>query len=134
MYIVKNIVNEVPVTLAEKQTSTTHDWLFEFTNESTGVVKYCHAVDVSLYPSRCNLFMITDSATENPYNATLNFTPTGSWSFKVYEMPVASPPSLTPTGYLAICEAGSLKVYDPTENPKVNFNGDNTKNNAVFNG
>jgi hypothetical protein len=76
--------------------------------------------------------MITDNAVENPANATLNFSPTGSWSYKVYEMPSASPPVLVPAGYLAICETGSLKVFDSTEGVNVNFNGQDIKSNAVF--
>ena len=76
--------------------------------------------------------MITDNPIENASNATLNFSPTGTWSYKVYEMPVASPPALVPSGYLAICETGTLKVYDTTENTNVNFDGQEIKNNSVF--
>lgn len=134
MYLLKNTTNEVVLTLTEKATQTTHDWLFEFKNETTGVIKYCSAVDISLYPARYNEFVIIDSSTEDPSNGTLDFSLTGTWSYKVYEMPVASPPSLTPTGYLAICETGSVKVADPTETTIENFNAEEVKNNAVFNG
>ena len=133
MYIVKNTSNTVVVTLDEKAVSTTHDWLFEFKNEQTGGIKYCSADDISLYPERYNEFVIVDAPVEIPLNGTLNFN-SGSWSYKVYEMPVASPPSLTPAGYLAICETGSLKVFDTTEDVNISFNGDNEKYNAVFKG
>lgn len=132
MRILKNTANEVPVTVTEKQTTTIHDWLFEFKNEMTKEVKYCHAANISAYPTRCDLFMITDSVVEDPYNGTLNFSPTGSWSYKVYEMTQASPPVLVPTGYLAICETGSCEVFDSAANTDVNFNGNNNDTNAVF--
>lgn len=134
MYIVKNTANIIVLELDQNATSTTHDWLFEFTNEMTGEVKYCSAADVSLYTDRYNKFTITDSATENAANATLNFTPTGSWTYRVYEMTVASPPALVPTGYLAIVDENSLKVYSSTETNNVNFDANEDKDNAVFNG
>lgn len=132
MYIQKNISNTVVLTLSEKQTSTIHDWLFEFTNDSTGEVKYCAALDSSAYVSRYNEFTITDSTTEDPYNGTLNFSPTGQWSYRVYEMPDSSPPALTTTGYLAICEEGMLIVYDSTENARTSYDEDENKSNAVY--
>lgn len=132
MLIKKNIANSFVVTLKQNQTATLQDWLFEFTNSTTGEIKYCSQVDISAYPSRYNEFTITDSATEDPYNGTLDFTPTGSWTFKVYEMPVASPPSLTTTGYLAICKEGFLKVTNVSATTIVNFDTDETKSNAVF--
>jgi hypothetical protein len=135
MYIIKNTSNTVVVTLTEKATITNHDWLFEFSNGLEGSPKkYCSAVDISLYPERYNEFVIIDGPVEDPANGTLNFTPTGSWDYKVYEMPVSSPPALVPTGYLAICETGSLKVFDSTETVKIPFVGDNVKSNKVFKG
>jgi hypothetical protein len=133
MYIIKNQSNTITESLLEAATASLHDWLFEFKNEMTGEIKYCSQSDTSLFPSRYSEFSITDSTTENAYNGTLNFTPTGSWSFKIYEMPVASPPSLTTTGYLAIVKTGSLTVYDSTENVNINFNAEETKSNGVFN-
>jgi hypothetical protein len=133
MYLVKNQANTVALTLNENQSTTLHDWLFEFTNEFTGDVKYCSAVDVSLWPDRYNKFTITDSTIENAASGTLDFTPTGTWSYKIYEMPVASPPSLTTTGYLKIVKTGVAIVYDSTETTNTNFNAEETKNNGVFN-
>lgn len=132
MYIVKNTSNKIVLTLSENQTTTSHDWLFEFTSLVTGEVKYCHAVDISAYTDRYNEFSIIDNATENAINGTLDFSPTGSWTYRVYEMTVASPPSLTPSGYLAIVEEGSLKVYSSTETTISTFDDDEDKDNAVF--
>ena len=133
MYIIKNQSNTITESLLEAATTQLHDWLFEFKNEMTGEIKYCSQNDTSLFPSRYSEFSIIDSATEDPYNGTLNFTPTGSWSFKIYEMTVASPPVLVPSGYLAIVKTGSLTVYDSTENVNVNFNAEEIKSNGVFN-
>lgn len=134
MYIKKNQSNDVILTLNEKAVSNTHDWLFEFKNQTTGEIKYCSAVDISIYPDRYNEFNIIDNPTEDASNGTLNFTPTGSWTYKVYEMPVASPPSLTPGGYLAIAEEEECDVYDPNETTNITFDADEEKDNAVFNG
>ena len=132
MYIIKNQSNVIAESLLEAATSTLHDWLFEFKNEMTGEIKYCTQSDTSLYPSRYSEFSITDNATEDAYNGTLNFSPTGSWSFKIYEMPVSSPPILLPNRYLAIVKTGSLTVYDGTEDVNVNFNAEEIKSNGVF--
>lgn len=134
MYIVRNQANTVILRLAQKQTTTTHDWLFEFRNSVEGPAKYCSAVDISPYPTIYNEFVITDNVNENAANGRLRFKPTGTWDYKVYEMPVASPPALTPTGYLAICGFGTAKIFDSTEGVEVPFIGDNTKNNKTFKG
>ena len=135
MYIVKNTSNTVVERLADKATSSGSDWLFEFTNGIRGnPKKYCSAVDISSYFDAYSEFIIIDNPTEDPSNGTLNFFPTGSWKFKIYEMPVASPPSLTPTGYLAIVKEGDLKVYDPNETDNKHFNGDNQKSSISFKG
>lgn len=132
MYIIKNQVNKVPLTLSEKATQPFQDWLFEFTNQMTGEVKYCSATNISVWISRYNLFEITDNQTEDPYNGTLDFKPTGSWKYKVYEMPIASPPLLIPTGNYGIAEEGDLLVEDPNENIEINFNAQENKDNGVF--
>ena len=132
MKILKNTANPVVLTLDEKATITTHDWLFEFTSDDTGEVKYCHASDVSSYTDRYNRFTITDSATEDAQNGTLDFSPVGTWRYRIYEMPVSSPPSLTPTGYLAIVETGQVKVIDPSATSDAKFDDDETKDIATF--
>lgn len=107
--------------------------MFKFTNEMTGDVKYCYSTDTSAYPSRYNEFVLIDSATEAPLTGQLDFTPSGTWSYSVYEMTVVVPKVLSTSGYLAICETGVCKVYDSTENPIVVFDTDETKSNNVFN-
>lgn len=132
MYIIKNQSNVITESLEEAATIALHDWLFEFKNEMTGEIKYCAQIDTSLFPSRYSEFSITDNVTEDAYNGTLNFSPTGSWSFKIYELTVASPPALLPSGYLAIVKTGSLTVYDSIENVNINFNAEEIKSNGVF--
>lgn len=133
MIINKNSSNTIVLTLTEKQTTTSHNWLFEFTNEMTGEVKLCYSTDISAYTSRYNEFVLIDSSTEAPLTGQLNFTPTGTWSYSVYEMTPVTPKVLSTIGYLAICQTGVCKVYDSTENPIVVFDTDETKSNNVFN-
>lgn len=132
MVIRKNQVNNVVLTLSEKQTQAQHDWLFEFTCEQAGEKKYCTAQDISDFPDRYNEFIITDDATEDQYNGQLNFDPAGSWSYNVYEMPVVSPPSLDPNDALMMVESGSVTVYDPDAEGPAIFNEDENRDNAVF--
>jgi len=132
VYIVKNILNKVPLTLSENASQPLHDWLFEFRNETTGDTKTASLVDISVWPSRYNLFEITDSTTEDFYNGFINFTPTGSWTYKAYEMPVMSPPSLDKTLAYKLVKEGDFKVFDPDEIIDNSFNEDEVKNNGVF--
>lgn len=132
MNIRKNTANTVVIPLSQNQSSSVHDWLFEFRNETTGDIKRCIAEDISLFPARYNEFIITDSETEDPYNGTLNFSPTGSWTYKAYEMPITSPPSLDPANALKLVREDIFQVYDPNENTNVTFDTDEGKSNVVF--
>jgi hypothetical protein len=133
MVLNKNSSNTVVITLNENQTTTSHDWLFEFTNQMTGAVKYCYTTDLSLYPNRYNKFIIIDNSTEIPTAGQLDFTPSGTWGYKVYEMPISSPPSLSPIGYLSVTEERECIVLDNPGAEIVNFDEEETKNNAIFN-
>lgn len=134
MVIKKNQANIIVLTLTEKCTQPNHDFLFEFTNEQSGEIKYCYAPDLSNWPLRYNEFTITDSVTEIPSAGQLNFTPVGSWSYKVHEMPQSSPPSsppsLDPADSLKVVETGSLFVYG--EDSVTEFDSDENKSKAVF--
>ena len=125
MIIYKNTSNTVVLTLAEKQTSATHDWLFELSNDMGNPTKYFSSVDISNFPDRYNKFTITEGI-----DVTLELS--GSWSYKVYEMPVMSPPSLDKTLALAICETGQCLVIDTIENQVINFDEDELKQTNTF--
>lgn len=133
IYIRKNQANTVVLTLNEKATTTSHDWLFVFTNDVTGESKTFTAFDLSTTTTRFNKFVITESSTENVYNGTIELTPTGYWHYTVYEMADTSPTSLVVANALATVETGKVFVYDSTENVNYTFNTDETKSNKVFN-
>jgi len=132
IYIRKNQANTVVLTLNEKATSTTHDWLFEFTNELTGQTKLFTAFELSSNTSRYNEFVITESATENLYNGTVTLSPTGYWNYTIYEMADTSPTILLPASAIGVVETGKVFVYDSTENINYTFTSDESKNNQVF--
>ncbi len=109
--ILKSQANTVILTLNEKKTTSNDDVLFEFINDMQNTVKLFTATDLANIP-RYNKFIITDSTTENPYTGTMNFTPSGYWTYTIYEMPVASPVSLDPTVALGILEQGKVFVIE----------------------
>lgn len=48
------------------------------------------ASDLSSYPTRYNQFTVTDSANEVLTSGTVNFNPSGWWTYKVYEQTSSS--------------------------------------------
>lgn len=134
IYIRKGQANTCVFTLNEKATTTSHNWVFVFTNDTTGSGKTFTAFELSSTTARYNKFTITESSTENLYNGTVSLSPTGYWSYTVYEMADTSPTSLVVANALATVETGKAFVYDSTENVNYTFTTDNTKSNSVFTG
>lgn len=131
MYILKNTSKEFVFTLAEKSTTLNAEYLFEFTNQTTGEIKYCVTQDLSNYKLRYNKFMFSDNTSlEIPLNGQLNFSPSGTWFYKVYEMPLLSPPSLDPSQSVGVVQEGILIVEGETT--EVMFNVDSNKYNKTF--
>ena len=128
--ILKNTSNTCSFTLNENQTTTTHDWVFEFTHTVTGGVKTFTATDVSLYP-RWNEFVIIDNSTEDAFNGTMNFE-LGDHTYKVYEMAQSSPVDLDTDNALALVEQGLVYVYDPYATETNYFSVDDTKSSGQF--
>lgn len=125
IYLYKNQSNTVVLTLDEKATNTTHDWLIEFTNDITGDSELVTVTDISTTPSRFNEFVIVE-----PTDVELQ---SGSWKYTVYEMPVVSPPSTNTALAYATVEIGKMWVEDVTENVPTVFDEDEDKNNVTFN-
>lgn len=127
--IVKNSANTVVVTLDEKTTLTgTIHYLFEFTNDQTGEVKYCIPTELSNYTYRYNKFTITEQAS-NPVPASGQVTlQTGFGKYTIYEQASAS--STDPTGKTVV-ETGKYLVTTtlPTE-----YEHTQTINEYVYNG
>ena len=134
IYITKGQANTVVLTLNEKATATSHDWLFEFINDVTGETIAFTAFELSTSTDRYNMFTFTESTTQNLYNGTVSLE-AGFWSYSVFEMASTSPVSLVKANALATVETGKVWVYDSTANPKTVFIGDsNTKNSKTFKG
>lgn len=124
IYLYKNQSNTVVLTLDEKATNTTHDWLIEFTNDITGSTELVTVTDISTTPSRFNEFVIVE-----PSDVELQ---TGVWQYTVYEMPVSSPPSTNTALAYATVETGKMWVEDVTENVPTVFDEEETKDNVTF--
>lgn len=84
------------------------NYLFCFRNETSKQVKYFNASDTSSQTSRYNLFVVTDDTTEDLDNAIVDLSPTGEWSYTIYEQ--ASPTNKDPNNATSIVETGIVKV------------------------
>lgn len=127
----KNNANTCVFTLNENQTTTTHDWVFVFTHDTTGQTKTFTGTDISTV-ERFNEFIITDNPTENFFDSTCDFE-IGSYSYVAYEMAQTSPVNLDITAALAQVEVGRAYVYDPNADEVNYFTEDDTKNSGEFN-
>lgn len=131
LYIIKNTANNVVLTLTEKQTIATPDWLFEFTNETTGEVKLFTAPDISPATLRYNQFTITETTTEDLYAGNVELDPTGYWLYNIYEMNPTSPVDLDPVNAVTLVEQGKVLVKG-ADTPPDTFVVDDPINNVVF--
>lgn len=124
LYLYKNQTNNIVLTLDEKATNSTHDWLFEFTNDITNSVKYATLSDVSSAPLRYNEFNLVES--------TDVILQEGSWTYRVYEMPVLSPPSTNKNLAYAVVEVGKVWVEDLTVDIVESFDEDENNEEPTF--
>ncbi len=124
IYLYKNQSNTVVLTLDEKATNSTHDWLFEFTNDITNSVKYATLSDISTTPLRYNEFNLTEGV-----DVLLQ---EGSWTYRVYEMPVLSPPSINPNLAYGVVEVGKVWVEDLSVNNVDSFDEDENTEQPTF--
>jgi hypothetical protein len=128
IYLYKGQSNTVVLTLNEKATNTSYDVLFEFINETTGATKLFTAQDTSSV-ERYNEFVITESDTENLYNGTVKLE-SGQWKYTVYEMPLASPNSITKSDNVGTLEIGRVTVCQTVST--TTFDENETKNTVTF--
>lgn len=126
LYIYKGQSNTIALTLDEKATSTTHDWLFEFVHDSTGNSYIVSLTDESTAQSRYNKFTLTD-----PTDADFQ---EGSYTYYVYEMAEASPPSTDKTQALATVEVRKMWVEDTTANVHEEFDTSDEIDTETFEG
>ena len=78
------------LTLEEKRIHTSVDaskvrYLFKFTNDMTGTVKYCYGRKISTN-DRYVQNDFTHNTTEDLFTSNINFKPYGFWKYEVYEV------------------------------------------------
>ena len=101
--------NVVVLTLSEKITISSPNFLFEFINNQTQIKYYCIASDLSLYPERYNKFnIIVKTTTPSPLVGEIQIPLGDEYTYNVYEQ--VSSTNLVPTG-LNVVENG-LMTYD----------------------
>jgi hypothetical protein len=109
IHLIKGQVNKIILTLSEKATLTSPNYLFYFksrnTNETVAFVILNNA-DLSTYPERFNAFNITVSsyfATKLP----------GEWSYQIYEQTSTS--NLIPSQATSMLESGQATLNDTSQ-------------------
>lgn len=107
--ITKNQSNTVVLTLTEKSTLTSPNYLFSFINGTTREVTNFIAQDVSTFTSRFNEFNITESGVTfvNLTGGTINCKP-GMYSYTIYEQ--NSPTNLVISASTGVVEVGKVIV------------------------
>jgi hypothetical protein len=109
IHLIKGQVNKITLTLSEKATLTSPNYLFYFksrnTNETVAFVILNNA-DLSTYKSRFNAFNIT----VNSYFA--NKLP-GEWTYNIYEQ--ISTSNLIPANATSLLESGQATLNDTNQ-------------------
>ena len=101
--------NVVVLTLSEKISIASPNFLFEFINNQTQIKYYCISADLSLYPERYNKFnIIVKTTTPSPLVGEIQIPLGDEYTYNVYEQ--VSSTNLVPTG-LNVVENG-LMTYD----------------------
>jgi hypothetical protein len=101
--------NVVVLTLSEKISIASPNFLFEFINNQTQIKYYCISSDLSLYPERYNKFtIVVKTTTPSPLVGEINIPLGDEYTYNVYEQ--VSSTNLVPTG-LTVVENG-LMTYD----------------------
>lgn len=105
----KNANNTIIATLAEKATLSEPFYLFVFTSDVDKTEVIFTAQDTTEFNERYNKFLITEtSGTVDYTSGVINLTPTGFWSYKVYEQVDSS--NLDVANTTSLVEVGRVKV------------------------
>jgi hypothetical protein len=105
----KNSTNVVILTLSEKATLTSPNYLFVFQNDTTLAEVAFIAADTSSYSTHHNKFSIIEKASSpNALLGECTLNPKGLWSYTIYEQ--ASSTNLNPVSALGIVEVGKVQV------------------------
>jgi hypothetical protein len=133
IYIEKNILNQIPLTLAEKSNTATPFYLFVFSPEWGTDLEdiYFTSPDVSSYPSRINIFELKegDNGSETSANGFNSLgvgeshlkLKRGQYIYKVYESEIETLDVTETT--LNIVETGRMVVgLEIDETTELNIN------------
>ena len=128
--IKKGSTNNVALTLNEKCTLSTPDFLFVFQNDETRDSYTFVASDTSIYPGRYNLFAIIEKAAPtNPLAGEVNLPLVGFYTYVIYEQ--NNPTNLDPLLTSGVVEVGKVQVV---EAPPSDSEFNNTNNiNYIYN-
>lgn len=86
IFIEKDTVNKVILTLWESLTMTDPFYAFKFTNNTTREEVIFLATDTSTAEARYNLFDIEEgSSPVDPLNGMVSLNPSGQWKGEIYE-------------------------------------------------
>ena len=116
LQVEKNANSTLILTLAEKATLETPYYLFVFENDVTRNTVTFTAQDLTEFNERYNKFLVTEtSGTVNYTSGVIELSPTGFWSYKVYEQEDNT--NLDINNTVGLVEQGKLKVTGlPTTN------------------
>jgi hypothetical protein len=110
----------VPLTLTEKQTLTSPDYVIVFQNDNTYDKVMCVITDTSTFPTRINTFNITVQSSPNWLNGEVYLQDYGFYHYYVYEVADASLltyatvmaadiDTYVPTYFTSLLEVGKMK-------------------------
>ena len=131
MKIQKNTTNNVVLTLAEKSTLLSPEYLLELISDVTGEKKVLAIEEISQYVESYNKFEIIESNTQDLQNGIVYLSPVGKWKYNVYEMNSTSPRSLDITQAVGIVETG-ICIVEGEETERNVFADEDEKDNPVF--
>ncbi len=126
IYIAKNTVNNVALTLSESSSVSVPVYLFEFINdwqlEEDPTSIFFTTTDISNFTERYNLFEITESSTGSTTggtNISLSLV-NGQYSYNVYESSASTLSISATTG--VVIESGRMVVGDVIQTLNNNTN------------
>ena len=132
----KNTNNTLILTLTEKSTLSSPNYLFEFTSEMSQDRVLFIAEDLSTSPSRYNEFLITEtSGTTDFTSGTITLSPRGQWSYRVFEQSSSTNLDVAQVDNPVPLEVGMVKVKgEELEIETYVTNTDNDDETFIING
>lgn len=120
IYLTKGATSEIILTLKEKQTLTSPNYLFVFTHRGSNVeVKFVllNATDTSAHKDRFNQFsLVTNTYFEN-YDS-------GEWEYEIYEQTSTS--NTNPSLATGLLETGIMRLNEATSFSFTKYQTSNT--------